>query len=388
MRRWREHGPLRASPGNGRRALARAAGLYYDARQSPKAVAVRGDSMSSSSAPNPAGPSPFVQITQIATGYMPAACLYVAAKLKIADRIAAGTKAVAELARTSGTNEDALYRVLRSLASINVFREDAPRTFGNTPLSERLRSDVPDSDYNAVIFLGNPLHLRIFAELMHSVETGGTGFKKVTGLEAFEYFRANPEEGRIFNAAMTSIAAGAIQPILDAYDFGETGTLADIGGGHGMLLSAILQRHRGLRGIVFDMAHVVEGAKPQLASLGLASRCEVVSGDFFQEVPAADSYIMKSIIHDWNDERSIVILKNCAKAMRGNGGKILVLDFVIAPGNQPDLGKWIDMEMLALAGGRERTEAEFAELFARAGLKLSRIVRSASPNCVIEAVKA
>jgi hypothetical protein len=343
--------------------------------------------MSSSSAQNPTGPNLFAKIMEIATGYMPAACLYAAAKLKIADHLAAGPKPIAELARASGMNEDALYRVLRSLASMEVFQEASPRTFANTPLSEQLRGDSPASHRDSVMFLANPLHLRIFSEILHSVESGGTGFKKVTGLEAFEFFRENSEENQVFNAAMTSISTGLIGPVVEAYDFGESGTLADIGGGHGILLGAILHKHRGLRGILFDAPHVVEGAQARIASLGLDSRCEIASGDFFQAVPQAESYVMKSIIHDWDDARAVAILKNCAKAMRGSGGKVLLLEFVIAPGNQPDLGKWIDMEMLILAGGRERTEAEFADLFARAGLRLARIVRTASPHCVIEAVK-
>lgn len=344
--------------------------------------------MSSSSTQNATDANPSAQINQIATGYMPAACLYAAAKLKIADLVSTGPKPVAELAQASGMNEDGLYRVLRALASIGVFQETTARTFANSAVSERLRSDSGVSDRDTVLFVANPLHLEIFGELLHSVETGGTAFKKVTGLEAFEFFRENPEEGQIFNAAMTSMSAGLMRAVIQAYDFGESGTLADIGGGHGILLGAILQKHPGLRGIVFDLPHVVEGAKPRIASLGLDSRCEIATGDFFQAVPQAESYVMKSIIHDWDDARAITILKNCAKAMRGRGGKVLLLEFVIAPGNQPDLGKWIDMEMLALAGGRERTEAEFADLFARAGLRLARVVRTASPHCVIEAVKA
>jgi hypothetical protein len=153
------------------------------------------------------------------------------------------------------------------------------------------------------------------------------------------------------------------------------------------LLTAILQKHPGLRGIVFDLPHVVEGAKERIESSGVASHCEIAGGDFFQAVPRADSYVLKSIIHDWEETRAVTILKNCATAMRGNG-KVILLEFVIDPGNEPNMGKWIDLEMLTMAGGRERTEAEYAELFAKAGLRLTRVVRTASPQCVIEAVKA
>lgn len=340
------------------------------------------------SAPPAASAAHAGQIMQLATGYMPAACLYTAAKMKIADLLAAGPKHISELAGAAQlTNKNGLYRTLRALASVGVFREVEPGTFANTPLSEQLRSDLAGSSRDTVLFLANPLHLRVFAELMHSIESGETAFKKVTGLDSSEFFRQDAEENREFNAAMTSITTSFIGPVLAAYDFGESGTLADIGGGHGFLLAAILQKHPGLRGIVFDLPHVVEGAKPRIESLGLASRCEIASGDFFKTVPRADSYVLKSIIHDWDDTRAITILKNCAAAMRGNSGKIILLEFVIDPGNEPSLGKWIDLEMLTMAGGRERTEAEYAELFAKAGLRLARVVRTAAPQCVIEAVK-
>ncbi|HXX43489.1 MAG TPA: methyltransferase [Candidatus Acidoferrales bacterium] len=344
--------------------------------------------MSSPSMQGPTDSPLFAQVMMLARGYATSACLHTAAKFGIADLLSSGPKAVSELARESKANEDALYRVLRALASINVFRETAPRTFVNTPISETLRSDIAGSTRDAVLFMADELHMRIYSELAYSVETGGTTFRKITGMEPFEFFRQNSEENRLFNSAMTSISAGAVPSALQAYDFGESGTLADIGCGHGALLTGILQKHGGLRGIAFDLPNVVEGAKERYESLGLASRCEVFGGSFFEGVPAADSYVMKSIIHDWDDSRAVAILKNCAKAMRGPNGKVILLEMVVGPANEPGLAKWIDIEMLVIAGGRERTEAEFADLFSKAGLKLSRVVRTPSPFCVIEAVKA
>jgi len=344
--------------------------------------------MSSTSSRQPAGPEPRLMLLDLATAHRPVACLYVAAKLMIADLLATGPKPVTGLAASSGANEDALYRILRALASLGVFEEVSARSFANTPMSEPLRADAPGSLRDAVLFVSSPTHMRIFTELQYSALTGGTALKKALGMEAFEFLRQNPEENRTFNAAMTSISAQMTAPAIAAYDFGESGTLADIGGGHGALLTLILQKHPGLRGIVYDLPHVVEGAKPRIDSLGLASRCEIAGGDFFQSVPAADNYVMKSVIHDWDDARAITILKNCAKAMRDSNGKVLLVELLIAPGNEPGMAKWMDIEMLAMAGGRERTEAEFAELFSKAGLRLSRVVRAASPFCVIEAVKA
>lgn len=349
--------------------------------------------MTVSSAPNTApkgsAPDPRNQILQFATGYMPAICLHTAAKLKIADLLAAGPRPVAELAwGAGGVNENALYRVLRALACIGVFTETAPGIFANTAASELLRAGTPGSLHEIVLWLADPFHLRVFAEFMHSVKTGATAVKKATGFEAFDYLQQDAAEHAVFNAAMTNLSAWLIGPVLEEYDFGGLGTLADIGGGHGFLLAAILQKHPGLRGIVCDLPDVVAGAKPRIDSLGLASRCEIAGGDFFQGVPPADSYVLKSVIHDWDDARSVAILKNCARAMRGSGGKVLLIEFVIDPGNEPSLAKWIDMEMLAMAGGRERTERDFAELFSQAGLRLARVVRTKSPYCVIEAVKA
>ena len=344
--------------------------------------------MSGPSAQGAPDPSLFAQVIMLARSYATSACLHAAARLNVADLLAGGARPVSELARESKANEDALYRVLRALASINVFRETAPRTFVNTPISEILRTDVPGSAHAAVLFTADALHMEVYGELVHSVQTGEPAFKKVAGMEPFEFFRKNGEENRLFNSAMTSISASSLPPALQAYDFGETGTLADVGCGHGALLAGILQKHRGLRGIAFDLPNVAEGAKQRIESLGLAPRCEVVGGSFFEAVPPADSYVMKSIIHDWDDARAIAILKNCAKAMRGPSGKVVLLEMVIGAANEPSVAKWIDIEMLAIAGGRERTEAEYAELFSKSGLRLTRVVRTASPFGVIEAVKA
>ncbi len=342
-----------------------------------------------SATPQSHAPDPAVaaQIVEISRGYMAATCLYAAAKLKIADFIADGPKPVSEIARASRTNEDALYRIMRALATVNVFRETASRTFANTPLSEMIRSDVPGSSRDAVLFMVSPLHLSIYSELTHSVETGEPAFQKVTGMQPFEFFGENGDENKLFNAAMTSISVQAVRSFMAAYDFGESGTLADIGAGHGALLTVILGKHRGLHGIAFDLPNVVAGAKPVIDSLGLAQRCQIVGGDFFKAVPTADSYVMKSIIHDWDDERAITILKNCSSAMRDPDGKVILLEMPVGPANEPGFAKWLDIEML-VHGGRERTEGEYAALFAKAGLRLARVVRTPGPSAVIEGVKA
>jgi O-methyltransferase domain/Dimerisation domain len=335
-----------------------------------------------------AGPLPHELIMQVSHGYMAPACLYVAAKLRIADQLANGPKAVGQMADGArGVQENSLYRVLRALASIGIFEETGPRTFANTPASELLRERAPGSMRDVVLFMANPTHFRVFAELEHSVKTGQAALKHLTGLDPFEFLKQNPAEDQAFNAAMSGFSAQQAQAALEAYDFSGLGTVADIGGGHGALLCAILKKHYGLRGIVFDAPHVTAGATPCIESAGLGERCEAVAGNFFESVPAADSYILKSVIHDWEDERAIAVLKNCARAMRGNG-KVLLLEMVLSPGNEPHFGKWVDLEMLVMAGGHERTEAEFADLLAKGGLRLARVVRTKAPICVIESVKA
>jgi hypothetical protein len=335
-----------------------------------------------------AGASANEQILQLSCGYMAPACLYVAAKLRIADQLAGGTKSLSRLDGPSrGVHEESLYRVLRALASVGVFTEIAPREFANTPASEFLREGIPGSMRDVVLFLADPTHFRVFAEMEYSVETGQTGLKHLTGVEAFEFLKRNPAEEQAFNAAMSGLSAQHARAALEAYDFSGLGTIADVGGGHGALLCAVLKKHYGLRGVVFDAPHVAAGAGPCIESMGLGERCEAKGGDFFQEVPAADSYILKSVIHDWDDERAAAVLKNCAAAMRG-AGKVLLLEVVLSSGNEPHFGKWVDLEMLMMAGGHERTEAEFGELLAKAGLRLTRVVRTKSPLCVIESVKA
>jgi hypothetical protein len=344
--------------------------------------------MSASTAPTATAPDPNSLLMQLATGYMPAACLYEAARLEIADALDDSSKPVADLARAAGINEDALYRLLRALGGVGIFAEPAPRTFANTPASHLLRKGNPQSIRPMILWIANPFHLRVFAEMGHSVKTGGTALYKHSGLEAFDYFHQDEEMGQVFNAAMTNLSSMFLPTVLEAYDFSGLGTLTDVGGGHGYFLSAILQKTPGLRGVVFDLPHVANGARTMIAAAGVGNRCEIQTGSFFEAVPASDSYVLKSIIHDWDDERAIAILRNCAKGLRAPGGKVLLVELLVSAGNSADMAKWIDLEMLAMAGGRERTEAEFAALFAAAGLRLSRVVHTQCPYNVIEAVQA
>jgi O-methyltransferase domain/Dimerisation domain len=333
-------------------------------------------------------PQPSEQLMQLTTGYMVSAALYTATKLGIADLLKNGAKSTRQLAAATATNEDALYRLLRALASVGVFSESAPRVFELTPIAEPLRSDRDDSFRDMVLWMADSFHFRNYPEMLHSVKTGETIVEKVYGDSCFDHLSKDKELGEVFNRAMTMFSKMLTPAALEAYDFSWLNgkTLVDIGGGHGHLLTAILKKYPDIRGIVFDLEHVLAGAKTRIAEHGLAGRCETAGGDFFADVPAGDAYIMKHIIHDWNDEKALAILKNCHRAGRGNP-KVILMEAVLKPGNDPSFAKWLDLEMLLIPGGRERTEAEFAKLFDRAGFRLSRVLQTKSPACILEAEK-
>jgi O-methyltransferase domain/Dimerisation domain len=332
--------------------------------------------------------NPALQVLQVATGYMASSALYLAISLNVADQLASGPQEVSELARAAGANEDALYRILRLLVSLGVFAQPGPRRFALNPAAELLRKDVPGSLRGMAVFLPDPFHFRVYAELMHSVMTGQPAGDKALGMPVFEYLSKNPAYSAVFNDAMTALSAPVVGAAIEAYDFNAVGTLVDVAGGHGEVLMSILKACPKVRGILADVDHVIEGAKPRIAAAGLSDRCQAVAIDFFKSVPAGgDAYIMKHIIHDWDDDRASIILANIAKAMGSTRGKVLLLEAVLRGDNEPDFGKLLDIEMLALPGGRERTADEFKTLFARSGFELTKVVPTKSPLSVVEAVR-
>jgi hypothetical protein len=330
---------------------------------------------------------PEAVLMQMVGGAFISQAISVAAKLGIADLLAEKPKQVSELAAGTKMHERSLYRLLRCLASVGVFNETDPNVFGLTPLAELLRADVPNSMRDVTIFMGEPWHWRIYGELLYSVETGKPAWARVHGAEAFDYLGQNPEEAEIFNRAMTNLSLLAIPAITEAYDFSGIETLADIAGGHGLLLAGVLKANPQLKGLLFDQSSVIDGATALLEKEGVTERVELVRGSFFESVPAgADAYMMKHIIHDWDDERSLTILKNIHRVIPASG-KVLIVEMVITPGNEPQFGKIQDMEMLVSPGGIERTESEYRELLQQAGFKLTRVIRTRSPLSIVEAVK-
>lgn len=339
----------------------------------------------------PQAADPSEALLQFATAYVPCSAVWVAAELKIADLIGTGSQSVAELAKKTGTNEDALFRILRLLSMVGIFTEAEPRHFALTPPAELLRSDHPQSMRDTVVWLADPLHFNIAAELLHSVRTGQPTVEHLTGKPAFEYISSNEVEFHRFHRAMTNLSAMAVAAALQAYDFSDFSTIVDVGGGHGFAICSILQKYPQMCGILFDLHDIVPGADQRICDLALETRCSTASGDFFQSVPeGGDVYFMKHILHDWTDDQAITILQNCRRALeskrnRNLPGKVVLLEFVVPPGNQPHPSKIIDIEMLFFPGGRERMEDEWRNLFARAGFRLSRIVPTQSPFSVIEA---
>jgi hypothetical protein len=335
-----------------------------------------------------AGSRPGEVLMQLATGYMASAALYAATKLGIPDILKSGPKPVSEIARACAANEDAVFRVMRALASAGVFDEIAPRTFALTADGELLISDRPDSLRPMVLWLDDKFHFDTYPELPYAMKTGQTVVEKVFGETCFGYFEKNPDESKVFNEAMTGFSRMFMPAVLDAYDFSWLNgkTLVDVGGGHGYLMTSILKKYPEIHGVVSDLEHVVAGASEMIRNAGVDSRCTTHCGNFFESVPPADAYIMKHIIHDWDDEKSTTILKNCARAGRGKT-RVLLTESVVAPGNEPHFAKWLDLEMLLLPGGKERTEADFAKLFEGAGFKLNRVVPTKGALYVIEAEK-
>jgi len=306
------------------------------------------------------------------------------ADLGIANLIPRGSaRAVADLASEAGCDGAHLYRTLRLLASYGIFAETAPGQFALTPVAESMRDDASEST-RAGWRMIHRITLPTLQGLEQGLRTGGAPLTIGLGQPLFEFMPSHPEEAALFDAGMTAIHGPETAAMLDAYDFSGIATLADIGGGNGSLLVPVLKKHPALRGVLFDLGHVMERAKGNLLSAGVSDRCRIAQGDFFQSIPAgADAYLFRHIIHDWTDEQSTQILVNCRKVMPANG-RLLLVETVVPTGNTRSIAKDFDFAMLLYPGGKERTEAEYRALFAGAGFALRGITPTNSPVSVIE----
>ncbi|MFN0279846.1 MAG: methyltransferase [Pyrinomonadaceae bacterium] len=329
------------------------------------------------------------KVMQLIMGGFVSQAVYVAAKLGIADLLAVGEKTTADLAAASGADERSLYRLLRTLASLGVFTETSDRTFANTSMSDTMLADSPTSLRAMLLMIGDPEHGRVINDMEYSVRTGKPAWEHVHGDPVFKYcFETNKNFGDLFNHAMTSLSHSEIAAVLSVYDFSGINTMADIAGGYGHLLGAILQKHPSMNGVLFDLETVLEGAPAMLESYGVSDRVRLVEGDFFTDIPvAADAYIMKHIIHDWYDDNCEKIF-GCIRRSMPDDARVLIVDAVIPPGNDPHPGKLLDLEMLISPGGVERTAAEFETLLTNSGFRLNRIIPTPSPVSIVEALKA
>jgi len=328
-------------------------------------------------------PPPHAILMQVLTGKWVSVAVSTAAKFAIADHLEHGPKTVKELAEATETMERPLYRLLRACASIGIFAEQPDGRFANTPLSEPLRTNAVPCIRHLAMMLMEDWHQRSWAELPWCVETGQPAPIKIYGMRGFDWFAQNPEEAVVFNQAMRDISQADSPLIASSYDFSGFKTLVDIAGGLGTLLGAILDRTPSLHGIVFEMAHVVDQIQQDNALQKWNGRCVATAGSFFDGVPAADGYIMKHILHDWEDASAIKILSNCRKAILP-GGKVLVVDQVVPEGNTFSPSKIMDLEMLVAPGGLERTAKEWEQIFSKSGFKLERIIPTPANQAIIE----
>jgi len=320
-----------------------------------------------SDAPNAAA---FIQVIW---GFMASQSLHAAAKLRIADVLSGGAMTSHEVADACAAQEYPLRRLMRYLTAIGVLIEDEQGRFSCTALGSLLRSDHPQSVRAIAMMYGEPFWWRSWGDLYGTVKTGQPAFDRVHGEPLFDYLAHTPVDAAIFNAGMTSGTNVDVENIVAAYDFSPFTKIVDVGGGHGGLLRALLERYPNGSGVLCDLPEVIAGAG-EMQQSAVATRCELVPADMFQSVPSGgDAYILKRVLHDWNDDEAIKILESCRRAVV-RGGRVLVMELVVKASNQPDAAKWMDLNMLVMLTGRERTEAEFGELYSRTGFRLTRVV--------------
>jgi hypothetical protein len=331
---------------------------------------------------------PNVALLEMAMGAWLTQALFVTTQLGIADALRDGPRSADDVARQAAADPGAMYRVMRALASNGVLKLRRDGRFALTRIGQALRSDYDGSMAPMIALIGRTEHWEHWGSLLYSVQTGQTAIEKMRGLSAFEYLDTNPEYAAVFNDAMTGVSTMAIQTTVPLYDFTDRKLIVDVGGGHGALLAAVLAAAPQAHGVLFDLPSVVGGAGPVLDAAGVAQRCTRTGGSFFEAVPdGADAYLMKTVIHDWDDEKSLAILRNIRTAITADG-KLLLFEMALPEGAPPHPGTLLDLEMLVHAGGRERTPREYRDLLSRGGFRLTRVIPTPGPLSIIEAVPA
>jgi hypothetical protein len=321
----------------------------------------------------------------MATAYRLSQALYAAAALQLADHLSTGSKTADELAPAVNAHASSLYRLMRTLASHGVLKQAGRQRFALTPLGEALKTDAAGAASAAVLTLAGPGFWRAWEHFLYSVQTGKTGWEKAWGKPLFEYFAERPAEAALLSATMVAFHGNEPPAVANAYDFSGIDVVVDVGGATGNMLAAILGRHRNVRGILYDLPHVVRDAGDLLKAQGVADRVRVMGGSFFDSVPrGGDVYILSHVLHDWPDQKCIAILSACRKAME-KGKKLVIVEMILPEGDEPHPGKMLDLSMLVGAGGRERTEEEYSALLTKASFSRTSTVATNSPVSVLEA---
>jgi hypothetical protein len=326
-------------------------------------------------------PSPPI-LFQMATGYWVSQAIYVAAKLGIADLLKEGPQSCVALATASGSDSPSLFRLMRALASVGVFSHVRRDCFALSRLAESLLTDAPASLRSMVIAIGE-IHYQACGNLLHSIQTGSPALNNVFGMSLFDYLQQNADVADTFDQGMTDLSSMLVYAVLMAYDFAGIPSIVDIGGGEGKFLEKILRLNPEMKGTVFDTASTIGRVRQKLDNGESVRRCSYVAGDFFDSV--ADAYLLCGVIHDWDDGHAIKILRNCRRSM-AEKGRVLLVDMVVPETDAMSFSKLLDLNILAMTGGRERTRAEFRALLDAAGYKLTRIVPTMAPQSIIEAV--
>jgi hypothetical protein len=319
-------------------------------------------------------------------GFRTTQLIHIAARLALADRLKEGPQDVATLAAATGAHPGALYRLLRALASMDIFAETADRRFELTALAQTLRSDVNGSLRNLAVLYGEEWLWSAYGKTSHSVMTGLPAFERAHGQSFFEYLQTHPEAAASFDQGMSAYSEQEAAAVLESYDFSGANRLVDVGGGRGALLAAILRRYPQLHGVLFEQSSVIDHAFDLMSRAGLSQRCTLVAGDFFEAVPSdGDVYLLKSVMHNWDDEHSRAILVSCRRAMHGES-RLLIIDRVVPEGNAAAEAKLFDINMLVVLGGLERTAAQYRDILQQADFELLRVVATQAPVSIVEAI--
>jgi hypothetical protein len=327
-----------------------------------------------------------IAMLEIAQGAWLAQAIYVASKLGIFDTLVKGPATSDDVARRVGSHSLATYRLLRALASNSILKKRRDGRFALTRLGSAMRSDAPGTMAPMVEFLGHPKHWEDWGELLYAVQTGNSSAEKLRGMPFFDYLETDQDLAEVFNRAMTGVSGMAIENLMTAYDFSDNRVIVDVGGGHGALLAAVLRQARDARGVLFDLPSVVANAGPILDAAGVTTRCSVTGGSFFESVPdGGDAYLLKTVIHDWGEDSALRILRN-VRSVIAPVGKLLLIEMVLPEGTPWHPGMLLDLEMLVSVGGRERTASEYADLLSRAGFRQTRVIPTAGPMSIVEAV--